>query len=432
MKYFSQLFLEPIFKSEKYGKIAQVFMSFNEFSLHPQIVKALGISGYLEPTPIQSKAIPKILRGFDLRASAQTGTGKTGAFLLPVLNRLTAPAAKQTKGPRVLILVPTRELAQQVAAQAEKYGRFLPHIKSVCVVGGVPYSSQLRKLSKSYEILIATPGRLIDFLDRSKIDFSRLEMLILDEADRMLDMGFLEPVEHIVSTLPSERQTLLFSATLDGSVRRLSEKLLNKPMDIIVHAEKEKHDQIEQKLYYTDDLGHKNRLLERILDMEGVDKTIIFTATKRHADELVDDLFAKGRRAAVLHGDMRQSQRSRTLAKLKSGEVNILVATDVASRGIDVQSITHVINFDLPRSAEDYVHRIGRTGRAGLKGTALSFASRKDGFLIKKIEAYTGHPMNAAVLEGLEPSEKKRDHRPKPRPKFFDKKRNTSFRSRKR
>lgn len=381
-------------------------MTFNNFSLHPQILKALSAAGYVEPTGIQSKAIPKILRGFDIRASAQTGTGKTGAFLLPALNRLTAPSAKPGKGPRLLILVPTRELAMQVELQAQKYSRFLPHLKSACVVGGVPYSAQLRKLSKPCDILIATPGRLIDFMERSKIDFSRIEMLVLDEADRMLDMGFLEPVEHIVAAMPAERQTLLFSATLKGNINALSEKLLNKPMDIVVHAEHERHENISQAIYYADGLEHKNRLLEHILKMDGVDRTIIFTATKRHADELVEDLLAKGHRAAVLHGDMKQRQRTRTITQMKQGEIKVLVATDVASRGIDVQAVSHVINFDLPRSPEDYVHRIGRTGRAGATGSALSFASKRDSFLVKKIEAFTGQKIETATIEGLEPSQK--------------------------
>ena len=394
-------------------------MTFDNFSLHPQILRALSAAGYTEPTDIQSKAIPKILRGFDVRASAQTGTGKTGAFLLPALNRLTAPPIKPGRGPRLLIIVPTRELAMQVELQAQKYSRFLPHLKSACVVGGVPYSAQLRKLSKPCDILIATPGRLIDFMGRSKIDFSRLEMLVLDEADRMLDMGFLEPVEQIVAATPETRQTLLFSATLQGSVKGLSERLLNKPMDIVVHAEHEKHENISQTIYYTDGLDHKNRLLNHILQMDGVERTIVFTATKRHADELVDDLMAKGHRAAVLHGDMKQRQRTRTIAQMKQGEIKVLVATDVASRGLDVQAVTHVINFDLPRSPEDYVHRIGRTGRAGATGSALSFASQRDGFLVKKIEAFTGQKIETALIAGLEPTVKQKKRFNAPQRKRF-------------
>ncbi len=396
-------------------------MSFDTLDLHPQILKALKDSGYTEPTQIQLKAIPKILKGFDIRGSAQTGTGKTAAFLLPALNRLTRKAPG--KGPRVLILVPTRELAMQIAEQAEKYSTHLPHIKSVCIGGGVPYPPQIRQLSRPYDILIATPGRLMDFMERGTIKFSRLEMLILDEADRMLDMGFAPAVEQIVAATPKERQTLLFSATLQKSIIRLSEKLLNKPMDIVVHTEKIKHDHIQQRLHYVDNLQHKNQLLDHILAEDGVDNTIVFTATKRHADQLVEELYDKGHQAAALHGDMNQRQRTRTITQLRNGKINILVATDVAARGIDVRSITHVINFDLPRNVEDYVHRIGRTGRAGAKGTALSFAAKRDVQLVKRIEKFTEKKIDVVEIEGLKPSAEKRNSGPSRR---FKSKRNFS------
>jgi len=388
-------------------------MSFDELSLHRKILLALAEEGYSKPTDIQLKAIPKILKGFDIRASAQTGTGKTAAFLLPALNRLTSPSQKDGKGPRILILAPTRELAMQIAVQAKKYSKHLPKVKTVSVFGGVPYHNQIRDLSKPCDILIATPGRLIDLMDRRKVNFSRLEMLVLDEADRMLDMGFTEPVETIVAATPSSRQTLLFSATLQGNVIKLSEKLLNKPMDIIVHAKQEKNENIEQSLHYADDLGHKNRLLDHILSEKNVDYAIVFSSTKRHADQLVGELHEKGHRVAALHGDMNQSKRSRTIAQLRNGKIKILVATDVAARGIDVQSITHVINFDLPRSAEDYVHRIGRTGRAGAKGTALSLATRRDSVLVKNIEKFTGQLIPVVEIPGLEPRAQQRPSRGK-------------------
>ncbi|MCB1115621.1 MAG: DEAD/DEAH box helicase, partial [Chlamydiia bacterium] len=269
-------------------------MSFDTLCLHPKILKALSASGYTSPTPIQLKAIPKVLRGFDIRASAQTGTGKTAAFLLPALHRLTAPSEKSGKGPRILILVPTRELAMQIMQQAQKYSRFLNGIKSVCIVGGVPYPKQIRELSRPCDLLVATPGRLIDFIDQDKVNFSRLEMLVLDEADRMLDMGFLKPVEKIADKAPAERQTLLFSATLQGSVIKLSERLLNKPMEIVIQREKEKHENIAQKMHYVDDMNHKNRLLDHILTQDGVNHTIVFTSTKRHADRLHKELRDKG------------------------------------------------------------------------------------------------------------------------------------------
>jgi len=381
-------------------------MSFENLNLHPKILKAITSAGYIEPTTVQLKVIPKVLRGFDIRTSAQTGTGKTAAFLLPALNRLATPAPKTGPGPRILILVPTRELAMQITTQAEKYSKYLHHIKTVCIVGGVPYHPQERKLSRPYDILIATPGRLIDFINQRKIKLSRLEMMVLDEADRMLDMGFVQPVEQIVEKTPSSRQTLMFSATLHGSVIKLSEKLLNKPMEITVQPELKKSDNIKQTLHYTDNLSHKNRLLDHILKQNGVDYAIVFTSTKRYAAQLVGDLRDKNYRAAALHGDMNQNQRTRTITQLRNGKIKILVATDVASRGIDVLSITHVINFDLPQSVEDYVHRIGRTGRAGATGTALSFASGQDAYLVRKIEEFTGQKIDIKEITGLEPRTK--------------------------
>ena len=379
-------------------------MTFDLLGLHAKILKAVTEAGYTEPTQIQLKAIPKILKGFDIRASAHTGTGKTAAFLLPALNLLVTPSTKPGKGPRILILAPTRELAMQIATQSEKYSTHLNQIKTVCVSGGVPYQTQMRQLSRPYDILIATPGRLIDYMNQGKMTFPRLEMLVLDEADRMLDMGFLEPVEEIVAATPSTRQTLLFSATLRGSVMKLSESLLNKPMDIIVHAEKINQDNISQKIHYTDDLNHKNRLLDHILGDECVEFAIVFTSTKRHADTLVEQLHDKGHNVAALHGDMSQKHRTRTISDLRKGKIDVLVATDVAARGIDVQAITHVINFDMPRNIEDYVHRIGRTGRAGANGTALSFAAGNEFGLVKRIEKFTGKEIDVVEIAGLEPN----------------------------
>ncbi len=377
--------------------------NFQDLDLDPRILKTLEEAGFTEPTPIQQQAIPKILEGCDLRASAQTGTGKTAAFILPALNRLTVPSQIRGFGPRILILVPTRELAMQVAQEAAKYSRYLPRVKTVCIYGGAPYPIQNRELSRPYEILVATPGRLIDHMDRGNINFSRLEMLILDEADRMLDMGFIEPVEHIAAVTPKNRQTLMFSATLKGSVFNLSQKLLNNPIEIQVAANHAKHENIEQRLHYVDNLDHKHRLLDHLLADSASNQIIVFTATKRHADELCDKLVETGYQAAALHGDMNQRQRTRTVTMVRRGEVRVLVATDVAARGIDILTITHVINFDLPSSVEDYVHRIGRTGRAGGKGIALSFAAAKDARLVKQIEQFTGHKMAVHVIPGMEP-----------------------------
>ncbi|TXI37232.1 MAG: DEAD/DEAH box helicase [Nitrosomonas sp.] len=368
-------------------------------------------------------AIPKVMEGHDLRASAQTGTGKTAAFILPALNRLmTAAPSSRGRGPRILILVPTRELAMQVTEKAIAYSKYLPRTKTVCIYGGAPYPVQNRQLSQHYEVLVATPGRLIDHMERGRIDFSRLEMLVLDEADRMLDMGFIGPVEQIADATPKGRQTLLFSATLKGSVLKLSQRLLNEPQEICVHAERARHEGIDQRLLHVDNLNHKLRLLDHLLKEEGLSQTIVFTATKRHADQIVEILLEQGHRAAALHGDMNQRQRTRTMERMREGRIDVLVATDVAARGIDVQTIGQVINFDLPQSVEDYVHRIGRTGRAGAKGIALSFVAGKDNGLMRDIERFTGQKMTVQTIPGLEPTFKPQyspaPRRPGSRPPF--------------
>ncbi|MGB7815638.1 MAG: DEAD/DEAH box helicase [Methylotenera sp.] len=377
-------------------------MSFESLNLNPAILRAIEESGYTEPTAIQAQAIPVVTEGHDLMASAQTGTGKTAAFMLPALNLLATPHASNSRGPRILVLVPTRELAAQVNEAARKYGKFL-RARTVSIVGGMPYPLQNKLLSQPLDILVATPGRLLDHMERGRIDLSRLQMLILDEADRMLDMGFLPDVERICSQLSTERQTLLFSATLDGDIARIAKQILKNPKTIQVATQKEKHANIEQRLHYVDDMTHKNKLLEHLLIAPDMNQAIIFTSTKRHADLLAEDLYAAGHKTAALHGDMTQGARNRTLTKLRHGDVKVLVATDVAARGIDVQGISHVINYDLPKFAEDYVHRIGRTGRANNTGIAISFASNMDRHILRKIEQFTGHRMEPVVVEGFEP-----------------------------
>jgi len=377
-------------------------LSFESLNLDPALLRAIEESGYTTPTAIQAQAIPVITAGNDLMASAQTGTGKTAAFMLPALNLLATPHALKSRGPRILVLVPTRELAAQVNEAARKYGKFI-RARTVSIVGGMPYPLQNKLLSQPLDILVATPGRLLDHMERGRIDLSRLQMLILDEADRMLDMGFLPDVERICSQLTAERQTLLFSATLDGDIARIAKQILKNPKTIQVTGQKEKHANIEQRLHYVDDMTHKNKLLEHLLIAPEVNQTIIFTSTKRHADLLAEDLYAAGHKTAALHGDMTQGARNRTLTKLRHGDVKVLVATDVAARGIDVQGISHVINYDLPKFAEDYVHRIGRTGRAGASGIAISFASNMDRHILRKIEQFTGNGMSPTVVEGFEP-----------------------------
>ncbi len=383
-------------------------MSFENLNLHPLILKAVIDSGYTAPTPVQAQAIPELIAGHDIMASAQTGTGKTAAFMLPALHRLATPSKVHSRGPRVLVLTPTRELALQVSEAAAKYGKHLPRVRVVSILGGMPYPLQNKLLSQPVDILVATPGRLIDHIQRGRIDFSRLEMMVLDEADRMLDMGFIDDVERIASATPATRQTLLFSATLDSAIDRVAARLLKSPKRIQIATQQARLDNIEQRLHYVDDISHKNRLLDHLLRDITLKQAIVFTATKRDADMLADNLSAQGHEAAALHGDMNQRDRTRTLTKLRHGGLRVLVATDVAARGIDVVGITHVINFDLPKFAEDYVHRIGRTGRAGASGIAVSFASGKDGVNLKKIERFTGQRIDSHVIPGLEPRFKPR------------------------
>ncbi len=396
-------------------------MQFSEIIDHPGILKAIEDLGHTTPTPIQEMTIPEAIKGFDLLASAQTGTGKTAAFLIPALLRMTQPSTITAKGPRVLILVPTRELACQVKAEAIKYSKHLAKVKTVCVYGGVPYALQFKDLSRHYEILVATPGRLMDHMERGKIDFSRLEMLVLDEADRMLDMGFISAVEEIAQILPKERQTLFFSATFKKNVINLSKKILNNPKEIQASHPHEKHQNIEQHLLKANNLEHKYLLLDNLLADTNLSQVIVFTSTKKQADHLTDRLIDSGQDVGVLHGDIKQRQRTKTVSKLKDGEIRVLVATDVAARGIDIPTISHVINFDLPSFAEDYVHRIGRTGRAGAKGIAFSFVSKREFHLVKEIEKFTGQKLQAeGEFEGGESK-----GRPEPRarnrfPRSFD------------
>ena len=386
-------------------------MTFEKLALHPSILKAITESGYTTPTPIQAQAIPQALAGHDLMASAQTGTGKTAAFVMPSLQRLSTASTVNSRGPRVLVLTPTRELANQVTAAAIKYGKHM-RFRIGSVVGGMPYPPQMRLLSQPLDILVATPGRLLDHMERGRIDYSRLEVLVLDEADRMLDMGFIHAVEKIAAATPATRQTLLFSATLDGNIAKLASRLLKNPKRIQMATQQERHENIEQRLHHVDDGAHKHRLLTHLLDDINLDKAIVFTATKRGADRLAKALYAKGHPAAALHGDMNQNQRNRAITNLRSGSVRLLVATDVAARGIDVSGITHVINFDLPKSAEDYVHRIGRTGRAGAKGIAISFAAPDNFQQLRDIERFTQQTIPSHVIPGLEPTSKPRQHAP--------------------
>ncbi len=366
------------------------------------ILKALNLCGYPGPTPIQEQAIPRALEGLDLIASAQTGTGKTAAFMLPALHRIASPSTSKGKGPRVLVLTPTRELANQVTDATRMYGKFM-RLRSGAILGGMPYYEQQRLLSQPVDIIVATPGRLIDLMEQGRISFSRLELLVLDEADRMLDMGFSEAVSTIAAATPSTRQTLLFTATWDKTMAALSGRLMKDPVRIEIAGKKATLEQIEQRVHAADDMQHKSRMLHHIIADKAVTRALIFSGTKKHADQLARELSEQGHSVEALHGDMSQNARNRAITKMRQGRVRLLVATDVAARGIDVTGISHVINYDLPKNAEDYVHRIGRTGRAGASGIAISFVSGRELDSLRRIEHYIKQPVPRQVIPGLEP-----------------------------
>ena len=379
-------------------------MTFESLGLDPKILQALETSGYTVPTPVQTAAVPLVLAGHDLMVSAQTGSGKTAAFMLPALHKLATPSAVSGRGPRILVLTPTRELALQITTAAEKYGKNLPRIKMGSILGGMPYPLQNKMLSSTLDILIATPGRLLDHIGRGRIDFSRLEILVIDEADRMLDMGFIDDVAEIGKSLPATRQTLLFSATFEGAITKLAQSILRDPQRVAIDNAQTKHENIEQRLLYTDDMSHKNRLLDHLLRDTEVNQALVFTSTKANADDLADRLAIEGFEAAALHGDMNQRERTRTLTGMRQGRIRVLVATDVAARGLDVQGITHVFNYDLPRQAEDYVHRIGRTGRAGAEGLAISLVSHEEDGLLRDIRRLLKQDIAVEAIAGFEPS----------------------------
>jgi superfamily II DNA/RNA helicase len=386
-------------------------MSFDTLGLHAALSRAVADAGYTEPTEVQSRAIPPALAGRDLMVSSSTGSGKTASFVLPALTKVLAARGDGTQrrdrtapqGPRILVLTPTRELAMQVAKAAVDYGRHVPGLRVATIVGGVPYGAQLKALRGPLDVLIATPGRLIDHMESGRAMLANIEMLILDEADRMLDMGFIEPIHHIAAATPKTRQTMMFSATFAGHVGRLAEELLREPQRIDVSSHTEAHADIEQRLHWADDLEHKNALLDHILTERSMEQAVVFTSTQRDADWLADRLADMGHHVASLHGGHPQGRRTRVLQGLRSKQLKILVATDVASRGIDVPSISHVINYGLPMKAEDYVHRIGRTGRAGRAGLAVTLAERRDAQMVHRIQHFTTQRIPAATIAGLEP-----------------------------
>src|SRR5881296_4190644 len=374
-------------------------MPFTALGLAPELVRAVADEGYAHPTPIQSEAIPLALAGRDLIGSAQTGTGKTAAFVLPILQRLS-PGKRGTL--RALILVPTRELAEQVAESIRAYGRHT-HLKGAAVYGGVGMEPQTRALKHGVDMVVATPGRLLDHMERGHVDFSQLEVLVLDEADRMLDMGFAPDVRRILNALPDERQTMLFSATISVEVDALARRAMNGHASVEIGRRAQAADGIEHVIVAVDKL-QKRGALARILQAKPAGQTLVFTRTKYGADKLVTFLRREGIAAQAIHGDKAQSTRQRTLDAFRNGAVDILVATEIAARGIDVDGIRMVVNYDVPTDPELYVHRVGRTARAGQRGVGLTLMSPDEWLLVADIEKLVGQVFPREVIPGFEPA----------------------------
>jgi len=367
-------------------------MSFKELGLHPVLVNRCESLGYFEPTPIQKQAIPLALDGEDIIACAETGTGKTAAFLLPVLQELIET---KSKGTAVLILAPTRELANQIEQACRELAP--KNIKCAILIGGAGYRTQENALRRNPDIIVATPGRLVDFMERGEIDFSRLQTLVLDEADRMLDMGFLPAIKRIVKTLPLDRQTLFFSATMSSEIEKIAYSMMIEPEFVEVTKRGKVTDLVEQTVYPVA-ANSKTVLLLDLLEREKFERVLVFTRTKRGADKIAHILEKRDHQSNRIHGDRSQSQREAALRSFKSGKTRVLVATDVAARGIDIDSVSHVINYDIPEAPEDYVHRIGRTGRAGNKGRAITLVTAGEEHTMRAIERLTGQTVERVLL----------------------------------
>ncbi len=371
-------------------------MKFTELGLSDALLKAVHEEGYTIPTPIQAQAIPAVLKGLDLMASAQTGTGKTAGFTLPLLQKLEAMPRARGNHTRALILTPTRELAAQVHASIETYGKYLT-LRSTVVFGGVKINPQMMKLRGGVEILVATPGRLLDLYQQNAIKFDEINTLILDEADRMLDMGFINDIRKILALLPKQRQNLLFSATFSPEIQKLAKGLLNNPVQISVVPVNTATELVEQRLYAVDK-ARKTDLLKHLITSEGWYQALVFSRTKHGANKIVKQLEADGIHAAAIHGNKSQAHRTKVLERFKDGLLQILVATDIAARGIDIDQLPQVVNYDLPQVPEDYVHRIGRTGRAGSTGRAISFVSADETKMLRDIERLLKRPIERAAL----------------------------------
>jgi ATP-dependent RNA helicase RhlE len=377
-------------------------MSFNSLGLSAGLLRAVSEQGYSEPTPIQKQAIPVVLKGGDLLAGAQTGTGKTAGFTLPMLQRLSeSNSSKKQRVVRALVLTPTRELAAQVAESVSNYSRYLP-LNSAVIFGGVSINPQIKALRQGVDILVATPGRLLDHVSQKTIDLSQVEILVLDEADRMLDMGFIRDIRKVLALLPKQRQNLLFSATFSDEIKRLSDGLLNEPALIEVARRNTASERVAQVVHPVD-RERKRELLSFLIGSENWQQVLVFTRTKHGANRLATQLEKDGITAAAIHGNKSQGARTKALADFKSGKVRVLVATDIAARGLDIDQLPHVVNFELPNVPEDYVHRIGRTGRAGTEGEALSLVCIDEHKHLRDIEKLLKREIPKNIIEGFEP-----------------------------
>lgn len=376
---------------------------FEELDLDPSLINAVAEMGFTKPTSIQAQAIPLVLQGRDVLACAPTGTGKTAAFLLPALQHLLDFPRRNPGFARILVMTPTRELAYQIYEQTQLFARF-NNFRIGVITGGINYGSHKEILEKNNDILIATPGRLMDYMDNDEFHAEDVEILVIDEADRMLDMGFIKEMRRITEQARNRRQSLLFSATLEGrSLERFADELLKDPQRIETEPSLKERGKIIQWIHVADDDAHKFALLRAILEAEDCHKAIVFVRTREKVQNLSGRLQSIDIRAGWLEGEMPQDKRNKAISKFSNGYVKVLVATDVAARGLDIDDITHVINYDMPRTADVYVHRIGRTARAGKKGTAISLVEAHDVLMVKKIENYVKHPLRRRVIEGLKP-----------------------------
>ncbi len=375
---------------------------FSSLGLCEPLLRAIALKGYTQPSPIQLQSIPAVLGGHDVMAAAQTGTGKTAGFTLPMLERLQHGPHARNNQVRSLVLTPTRELAAQVAESVQVYGRFLD-LRSDVVFGGVKINPQMQRLRRGADVLVATPGRLMDLYQQNAIRFDRLEILVLDEADRMLDMGFIRDIQKILALLPPKRQNLLFSATFNPSIRKLAQGLLHNPVQLQATPENRAAPLVEQVMHPCD-MARKGDLLSHLIRTNNWQQVLVFSRTKHGANRLADRLSQEGITAMAIHGNKSQGARTRALAGFKSGEMRVLVATDLAARGLDIEQLPHVVNLDLPNVAEDYVHRIGRTGRAGQSGHALSLVAAEEHELLRAIERVIGNPLPRQPVPGFEPT----------------------------